>query len=475
MTRRDLVIIGGGAGGLVVASVASQLGLDVTLIEKEPALGGDCLHYGCVPSKALIHAARMVATARRAAEFGAGPVPAAVDLGRIADYVRGVIDRIQLHDDPDRFRGYGCEVLFGAAEFVDPGTVRVDGRLVRGRRFVIATGSRALIPPVEGLAEAGFLTHRALFSQRNLPSRLLVLGAGPIGIEMAQAFARLGSRVTVLERLSGILPREDPELGAALQELLAAEGVAIHTATTVSRVRRDGESRVVTAVIGTGREELQFPADAILVAAGQCPEVQGLGLDAAGVAYTEQGIQVDARMRTSQRHIFAYGEVCGLHPFTHMAEYQAGIVIANAVFRFPKKADYRVVPRVTYSDPELAQVGLTEAEARDQGLEPTVLRFPFRDIDRAVTDAQPEGLVKLITRRGRILGASLLGAHAGELLHEIALAMKVGAGPADISATIHAYPTLAQVHRRAANMAYAPKLFRPATRRLVRWMQRLVP
>ena len=475
MTRRDLVVIGGGAGGLVVASVASQLGLGVTLVEKEPALGGDCLHYGCVPSKALIHAARVVATARQAAEFGAGPVPAAADFGRVADYVRGVIDRLQLHDDPDRFRGYGCEVLFGAAEFVDPQTVRVDGRLVRGRRFVIATGSHALIPPVDGLAEAGFLTHRTLFSQRSLPSRLLVLGAGPVGIEMAQAFARLGSRVTIIERLSGILPREDPELGAALQELLAAEGISIHTATTVLRVRREDEFRVVTAVSGAGREELQFPADAILVAAGQRPHVQGLGLDAAGVAYTEQGIRVDARMRTSQRHIFACGDVCGPYPFTHMAEYQAGIVIANAVFRFPKKADYRVVPRVIYSDPELAQVGLTEVEARDQGLEPAVLRFSFRDIDRAVTDAQSAGLVKLITRRGRILGASVLGPHAGELLHEIALAMKVGAGLADISATIHAYPTLAQVHRRTANMAYAPKLFRPATRRLVRWMQRLVP
>ena len=470
MSQRDLVIIGGGAGGLVVASVAGQLGLKVTLIEKEDKLGGDCLHYGCVPSKALIQAARVASLMRRGDAFGLPSVEADIDLGKVNDHVHSVIEHIQQHDDPERFRSYGCEVIFGAAEFIDSHRVKVLDREIRGRRFLIATGSRPFIPPVEGLEEAGYLTNLDLFSLRTLPARLVVLGGGPIGLEMAQAFSRLGSQVTVVERLPQLLPQEDPEIADALQACLASEGIEIHTSTSAERVSRESDNR---SVFCSGN--LRLDADQVLVAVGRKPNVENLGLETAGVTFSNKGITVDRRMRSSQKHIFACGDVCGPYPFTHMAEYQAGIVISNAIFRFPKKTDYRVIPGVTYTDPELARVGLTEQQARDQGIKPVVLRFPFSEIDRALTEVETCGMSKLVTHKGKILGASILGPHAGELIHEIALAMQTGTKIADISATIHAYPTLAQIHRRVVNTAYSPKLFSPGTRKLVKWINRLLP
>ncbi len=470
MKRRHLVIIGGGPGGLVIASVAAQLGLKVTLIEKSDKLGGDCLHTGCVPSKTLIQSARVAALMRRGAEFGLDAFEPQVDLGRVNDHVQSVIDRIQPHDDPERFRAYGCEVLFGSAEFVDAHRVRVNDEVVRGRRIVIATGSRPFIPPIEGLEEGGFITNETVFSLRELPRSLVVLGGGPIGVELAQAFARLGSQVSIVERLPHLLPQEDPELSDALREVLIAEGIRVHTETSAERVRTTGDTRVIECSGG-----LHLEAEQILIAVGRRPSLDGLNLEAAGVEYDRRGIGVDSRMRTSKKHIFACGDVCGPYPFTHMAEYQAGVVISNAVFRFPKKTDYRVVPWVTYSDPELARVGLTAKQAADKGLDPVVLRFPFQDIDRALAEVEPHGFVKLVTHKKKILGASILGPHAGELLHELVLAMQTGATIGDISATIHAYPTLAQVHRRTVNTFYGAKLFSPATRRLVRWLNRLLP
>ena len=470
MAKRDLVIIGGGAGGLVVASVAAQLGLKVTLIEKHEKLGGDCLHSGCVPSKTLIRAAKVASLMRRGDEFGLDTHVPEVDLGRVNDHVQSVIDRIQLHDDPERFRGYGCEVIFGEAVFADPHTVRVNDQLIRGRRLVVATGSTPLVPPIDGLQQAGYLTNESLFSLRDLPRRLVVLGGGPIGVEMAQAFSRLGSRVAVVERLPQLLPQEDPQIAEALRELLEKEGIEIHTSTSAERVSRDGDMRVVECSGG-----VRLEADQLLVAVGRRPTVEGLGLETVGIEYDARGIKVDERLRTSRKHVYACGDVCGPYPFTHMAEYQAGIVISNAVFRFPKKTDYRVVPWVTYTDPELARVGMTEQQARERGLQPTVLQFPFADIDRALTEVEAHGLCKFVTHKGRLLGATLLGAHAGELIHEVVLAMQAGVKIGQLSATIHAYPTLAQIHRRTVNTLYGKRLFSAKTRGLVRWINRLVP
>ncbi len=467
---RDLIILGGGAGGLVVASVAAQLGLRVSLIEQHDKLGGDCLHYGCVPSKTLLHSARVASLMRHAARYGLPAVSPQVDIRAINARIRSVIEQIQQHDDPQRFRDYGCEVLFGHARFTDAHHVEVNGQTLRAKRFVIATGSRPAVPPIDGLQQAGYLTHLDMFSLPALPTSMIVLGGGPIGVEMAQAYQRLGTQVTLLEQAPRLVPQEDAEAGAVLQQCLRDDGVVIHTSTSARSVSR---SQHVYSVVGDNGERLR--AEALLVATGRRANIDDLGLQAAGVASGQQGLIVDRRMRTSQKHIYACGDVCGPYAFTHMAEYQAGIVLSNAVFRWPKKADYRIVPRVIYSDPELAQVGLTAQQASDQGLRVETLRFEFNDIDRALTDHAHAGFCKLIVRKSKILGASIIGAHAGELVHEIALAMKTGAGIGDISATIHAYPTLSQIHRRSVNTAYAPKLFSSRSRQFVKWINRLLP
>ncbi len=469
MSKRDLLIIGGGAGGLVIASVAAQLGMNVTLIEKEEKLGGDCLHYGCIPSKTLIQAAKVASLMRRGTEFGLPAVSPEVDMAKINAHVQSVIAHIQPHDDPQRFRDYGCEVLFGAAEFIDAHSVKVNNEIIHSKRFVIATGSRPFVPPIEGLQKAAYLTNVDMFSLRKLPERLVVLGGGPIGLEMAQAFSRLGSEVTIVEQLPHLLPQEDPEVADALKEKLASDGIKFYTSVSAERVSREGETRTIYC-----SDNITLQCDQLLVAVGRRSNTQNLGLDAAGVNFSARGIEVDARMRTSQKHIYAVGDVCGPYPFTHMAEYQAGIVISNAIFRFPKKANYRVVPWVTYTDPELARVGLTEQQVKQQGITPTVLRFDFKDVDRALAEVDTTGFTKLITYKGKILGASILGPHAGELIHEIVLAMQSGIKISEISATIHAYPTLSQIHRRTVNTLYAPKLFSQRTRTAVKWINRLL-
>jgi pyruvate/2-oxoglutarate dehydrogenase complex dihydrolipoamide dehydrogenase (E3) component len=397
-----------------------------------------------------------------------------VDLGRVSDHVQSVIDQIQPHDDPERFRDYGAEVLFGHASFTDPHTVEVNGQKIQGRRFVIATGSSPFIPPIAGLDEVPYLTNENIFSLRDLPARLIVLGGGAIGVEMAQAYARLGSQVTIVERLPHILPQEDPEISDMLAESLKAEGIDIHTNTSAEQVSKtDAIYRLRCS--RENNSEIELECDALLVAVGRKPNVTGMGLDAAGVDFDNKGIKVDRRLRTTSKHVFACGDVAGPYPFTHMAEYQAGIVISNAIFRFPKKTSYRVVPWVTYSDPELARVGITEQQAKQQGLEVDVLRFAFSDIDRALAEVETAGEMKLISRKGKILGATILGPHAGELIHEIVLAMQTGLKIGDISATIHAYPTLAQISRRTVNTYYGEKLFSARTRKVVGWINKLLP
>lgn len=468
--QQDIAIIGGGPAGLVAASVAGQLGLRVTLVEKSDKLGGDCLHTGCVPSKTLLHLAQTVRHTRLAVDDGLLSAMPAVDFGAAIDRVRAVIERIQQHDDPERFRGYGCDVRFGAARFTGPREIEVDGERIRARRFLVATGSAPAVPPIPGLAEAGYDTSDTIFTRRDLPPRLAVLGAGPVGVELAQAFARFGSRVTLVERAGQVLPSNDAAVAGVLQAALEAEGVTVRTAAGVQGVRRDGDSRQLQLADGSTLE-----CERILVATGRRPVLAGLGLDAAGVAYGDTGIRIDTRQRTSQRHIFAAGDVCGPYPFTHMAEYQAGIALANMVFRVPKKADYRVVPRVVYTEPEVAVVGLEAGTADARGIRYDTAEFPVGEVDRAITDGSTRGFCRLLISRGRLIGASLVGPQAGELVHELALAMQVNARVRDISALIHAYPTQAQIHRRAVNSHYAHLLKSRRTRLLVRWMNRLLP
>jgi pyruvate/2-oxoglutarate dehydrogenase complex dihydrolipoamide dehydrogenase (E3) component len=468
--KRDLVVIGGGPGGLVVASVAAQLGLKVTLAEKSDRLGGDCLHHGCVPSKTLIRSARIAHLMRNGARYGLPSCEPEIDLNPVMDRVESVIADIQRHDDPERFRAYGCEVRFDPARFTGPHEVRIGDEVVAAKRCVIATGSQPAVPPIPGLQEAGYDTNETIFKCRVLPPRLAVLGAGPVGVELAQAFARLGSRVTLIEQSASILPAADADIAECLAGVLRDEGIKLQTGAEVTHVRRDGDCRQLFLADGSTVE-----CERLLVATGRQAGVFGLGLDAAGVDHTPRGIAVDRRLRTSQRHIYAVGDVCGPYPFTHMAEYQAGVVLANLLFRIPRKVDYRVVPRVTYSDPEVAQVGLSQHEADASGLKYDVARFAVGEIDRARTDAAMPGFAKILIARGRIAGASLVGAHAGELVHELALAMRVKAKARDITELVHAYPTYSQIHRRAINARYSQLLFSGKTRFLVRMIKYLLP
>ncbi len=474
--RRDLIIIGGGAGGLSVASAAAQLGLNVTLIEKQDKLGGDCLHYGCVPSKTLIHSAKVAHLMRHADKVGLEAMVPPTNLAKVNQHVKSVIDKIQVHDNPERFRDYGCEVLFTSAKFINTHQVEVDGRILSAKRFVLAMGSHPAVPPIAGLDTVAYQTNESIFSMQNLPKHLVVLGAGAIGIELAQAFVRLGSQVTVIEMAPHIIPAADHEASQALLIQLEAEGIDFHLASKVTAVQQDEHGMKVVECESKYGETLTIIGDELLVATGRSPNVNDVNLDVTGVAYSPRGIEVDARLRTRAKHIFAMGDVVASpYKFTHVAEYHAGIVIANVVFRVPKKTDYRVLPTVVFSDPELASVGLTEQQAAQQGLQFEVLRFYFNDVDRAITEVETQGFVKLLVAKGYILGATLLGPHAGELLAEIVLAMQAKIKIGVISAAIHAYPTLAQINRRVVNTYYGAKLFSPRTRKIVAWIKRVLP
>ncbi len=473
--KQDLIVIGGGAAGLSVASGAAQLGRKVTLIETADKLGGECLHYGCVPSKTLIHTAKVAQLIKQAGEVGLSAQHDAIDINAVNARVQQVIEQIQPHDDPERFRSYGCEVIFGQAKFIDAHTLKVGEQKIRGKRIVIASGSKPAVPPIKGLAELGYVTNETIFTMPKLPQRLLIMGAGIVGLEMAQAFVRLGVEVTVIGRRDRIAPQLDAEVAEQLRQILEAEGVQFHLSTQAKSVRAEAGYKLVECNAVDGGL-ITFECDEILVAIGRRPNVPELQLEQAGVKYSPKGIKVNAKMQTSRRHIYALGDVVDSpYRFTHVAEYQAGIVIANAIFRVPKKANYQVVPAVMFTDPEFASVGLTEAEAKQRYRKISVLRFDMKDIDRALAENQPHGMAKLIIHKKKIIGATILGPHAGEYLAEIVLAMQTNASIADISAAIHAYPTLSQINRRVVNTYYADKLFNRKTRALIKWINRLLP
>jgi pyruvate/2-oxoglutarate dehydrogenase complex dihydrolipoamide dehydrogenase (E3) component len=462
----DLCVIGAGSGGLAVVAGAAQMGADVVLIERG-AMGGDCLNFGCVPSKSLLAASRVADLGRRGAALGIAYASPRIDFAAVGDSIQRVIAAIAPHDSVERFEGLGVRVLRAEARFTDPHTVCAGTTAVRPRRFVIATGSQPSVPAIPGLDSVSYLTNETVFANRELPRHLIVIGGGPIGIEMAQAHARLGAQVTVLD-VGPLLPRDDPELAACLAERLSAEGVTTHPKVEIIRVERDEEAIHVDLADGS-----RIAGSHLLVAAGRRPNVEALDLPAAEIAATAKGITVDARLRTTNRRAFAVGDVAGGPQFTHVALYHAGIVIRNALFRLPAKADYRALPWVTFTDPELAQVGLTEAAARAANRAVRVVRWRFVENDRAQTERDTEGLVKVVVRRdGRILGASILGAGAGELILPWALAisqkLKIGA----LANLIAPYPTRGEASKRAAGSFYTPTLFSARTQRLVRLLAR---
>ena len=464
-TRYDMTIIGGGSGGLTAARIAVSLGANVLLIDKE-RLGGDCLNYGCVPSKSLIYVAKVVHQTQSATRIGLAPTNATIDFAKISNYIQEVIGRVA---EGEKVYTEGITVKFGEVSFNSATELTLNGEPFFSRNTLIATGSRPLVPQIEGLEETGYLTNEDVFNLIRLPSSLVIAGGGPIGVELGQAFRRLGTDVTIIEGLDRILPREDPEVSATLTEVLRSEGINIATNALLINAIRDGNKKVVTAK--QGERFLAFEADEILLTLGRRPNVEGLNLEAARITYNNEGIQVNEHLQTSAPNILAIGDVIGGYLFTHIAAYQAGVAVRNALVPIrKKKVDYRVVPWCIFTDPEIARVGLTPDEAEKQHKQTRLVKFPFADIDRAQTESETTGFIKLVLvgKKGEIVGAHIVGAQASELLGEIALAMQHHLTLNDILNTIHAYPTMSTGIQQTAFESYLQSASAKSNRKIVR-------
>jgi mercury(II) reductase len=449
--RYNLVVIGAGTAGLVTAAGAAGLGAKVALVERH-SLGGDCLNVGCVPSKAIIRSARAAFDITDAGRFGIGANgDSNIDFATVMERMRKLRAQISNHDSAARFRDLGVDVFLGEARFSGPDTVEVDGKKLRFKKAVIATGARPINPPAEGLAEAGFLTNETVFSLTERPDRLVVIGGGPIGCELAQAFRRLGSEVDIVGRAQQFLPREDPEAAAILEAAFKNEGINVLLGTDLKRVTTDGAKKLVH-VEKDGAEKV-LEADQILVGAGRAPNVEGLNLEGVGVEYNKRGVVVDDNLRTTNPRIFAAGDICLNFKFTHTADAAARIVIQNALFWGRKKLSALTVPWCTYTDPEIAHVGMYEADAEKQGIEVDTYMREFKEVDRAIVEGETAGLVKVHVKKGtdKIVGATIVARHAGEMISEITLAIVGGVGLGTIAGVIHPYPTQAEAIKQVGD------------------------
>lgn len=468
--KPDICVIGGGSAGLSVAAAAAAFGVPTVLVENH-RMGGDCLNSGCVPSKALLAAAKHAQTMRNSAAFGVTAGDVDVDFIKVRDHVRGVIAAIAPVDSAERFTGLGVRVIKGHAAFKDRRTVGVDGKIdIRARRFVIASGSTPALPPIPGLDQGPSLTNESIFDLEALPGHLIIIGGGPIGLEMAQAFRRLGSAVTVCEAMRP-LAKDDPEAAAIVLDQLAREGVVVRSHVKVASVAH-GAGKVTLTIEGANGEE-KIEGTHLLVAAGRKPTVGELNLEAAGITFEKSGIIVDKKLKTSNRRVYAIGDCAASQlQFTHAANYHAGLVIRNALFRLPVKVNNDVIPWVTYTEPELAQTGLSEAEARKRGLKIRILRWPYHDNDRAQTERTTHGHIKVITSaKGAILGATIVGAQAGELITTWSLAIAQKLNIRAMTGVVVPYPTLSEIGKRAAIDYFTPSLTKPIVRRIIAWLR----
>lgn len=465
-SRYNLVVIGAGTAGLVSAIGAAGLGAKVALVERS-LMGGDCLNNGCVPSKALIRSSRAAYDAAHASTLGVRVSAEAVDFGGIMDRMRRLRAGIAHNDSAKRFSEAGIDVFFGQGVFAKHDELRVGDACLRFSRAVIATGSRAASPPIPGLAEVGFLTNETVFALTELPKRLLVIGAGPIGCELAQAFRRFGSEVSIIGLEAQLLPREDADAAAVLAAQFERENIGLALGAKILRVEERKGSKVVVFERNGAQQELE--GDEILVAIGRMPNLDGLGLEAAGVKFDRNGVTVDDRLRTSNHKIYAAGDICSPYKFTHVADAMARMVLQNALFWGRKRASSLVIPWTTYTDPEIAHVGLYEKEARARGLKVQTLTVSFAEIDRAVLDGEPEGFARLHVEAGsgRILGATVVARHAGEMIGEAVLAITEKAKVGALSRTIHPYPTQVEAWKRLGD-AYQRTRLTPGVLRLFR-------
>jgi pyruvate/2-oxoglutarate dehydrogenase complex dihydrolipoamide dehydrogenase (E3) component len=472
LLKPDICVIGAGSGGLSVAAAAAAFGVSVALIEKGK-MGGDCLNTGCVPSKALIAAAKRVADVNGAAAFGVMTQSPKIKFSDVQRHVENVIAAIAPNDSKERFTALGVRIVAGAARFKNAGTVVVDDEdiEVQARRFVIATGSSPAIPPINGLADVPYLTNETIFDLNICPKHLIVIGAGPIGLELAQAFRRLGAEVTVLEAASP-LANDDAECADVVLEQIARDGVTVRAGIHIKLIKR-ARGKVQVIVAGpTGEDTIE--GSHLLLAAGRAPNIDDLNLDAAGIKREPSGIVVNKRLKTTNRRVYAIGDAAGGPQFTHVANYHAGLVVRNALFRLPVNVNYDQMPFVTYTDPELAQVGLTEAEARRRRHAIRVLRWPFDENDRAQARRETKGYIKVITtKRGRILGTTIVGAGAGELIATWALAIAQRLNIRVFIGTVLPYPTLAEIGKRAGLTYFTASLTSPMLRRIIGLLRRL--
>jgi pyruvate/2-oxoglutarate dehydrogenase complex dihydrolipoamide dehydrogenase (E3) component len=463
-----MVVLGAGPAGLVAAAGAAGLGAKVALIEKH-LLGGDCLNVGCVPSKAVIRAARVVGELRRARQFGVNAGEPEIDFGAAMERMRRVRAKIGHHDAAKRFAEMGIDLFFGEPRFTGRDAVEVRGAILRFRKAVIATGARAAQVPIPGLADAGFLTNETVFNLTERPRRLAVIGAGPIGCELAQAFRRLGCDVTLFDVAPQVLVREDADAAAVVSEALEEDGVRLALGATIRGVEKSASGKTIRFASGGPEESAEF--DEILLGVGRAPNVEGLDLEKAGVAYdTKAGVKVDDTLRTSNPRVFAAGDVCMAPKFTHAADFAARIVIQNALFRGSRKLSALQIPWCTYTDPEIAHVGLYEKEARERGIAVDTYERKMDDVDRAICDGEEDGFVKIHCEKGsdRIVGATIVAAHAGEMIGEVALAMKAGIGLGTIANVIHPYPTQAEAIRQCGD-AYNRTRLTPFVKGLFAW------
>ena len=461
----DIGILGGGAAGLTVASGAAQLGAKTLLIEKEEALGGDCLHYGCVPSKTLIRTAHVYHMMKNSLEFGLPKIEIPpVEYKDVVERIRSVISDIQKHDSEERFCGLGVRVEFGDPVFSSKHAITLNGQTHSAKNWVIATGSSPAIPPIEGLDQTPFITNKEIFYLNHLPRSMIILGAGPIAMEMAQSFCRLGSKVTVVQRSGQVLSKEDKDMADGVMSVLLREGIEIHLNASVIRAGDLGTEREI--LIKKGEEEKSLKAETILIAMGRSPNIESLGLENIGVEFNRKGIVVNSRLRTTQKHIFAAGDVTGNYQFTHAAGYEGGIVVSNAVFHLPRSVNYIYLPWCTYTDPELASIGLNEKRAKEQGIDYLIYEEAFADNDRSLAEGERTGKLKMILDKSeKPIGVQILGPQAGELLSEWVAIFNGKVKLSTLASAVHPYPTLGEINKRVAGSYFSPKIFSDRVRK----------
>ncbi len=456
----DIGIIGGGAGGLTVAAGAAQLGAKTLLVEKENELGGDCLHFGCVPSKTLLKSAHVYHLIKNSQNFGLPPVEVPpVDFKEISKRIRSVVGIIQHHDSKERFCKLGTQVEFGQPAFTDEHSIRLNGSSYSAKMWVIATGSSPVVPPIKGLSQTPYLTNKEIFYLDHLPQSLIILGGGPIGCEMSQAFNRLGAKVSVVDMAPQILVKEDRDLAESIREVIGSEGVDFYLSSSIEEVRDLGQEKEVIIKTETGNQ-ISLKAEAIVAALGRVANTEGLGLDKIGIEYSHQGIQVDNRLRTNLKHIYAVGDVNGSFQFTHAAGYEGGIVVSNAIFRLPRKADYTYLPWCTYTDPPLGSIGMNEKSAAEAGINCQVWIEEFKDNDRSLAEGETVGKIKMILNdKEKPIGIQILGPHAEDLLNEWVAILNGKVKLSTLASAVHPYPTIGEINKKVAGSFFSPKIF----------------